>query len=101
MAAGGARGDSVRLSELMAAWSVAIDVGLAMPLETGLRVCSRSARLAQRLDLDLDAQRRVYYLALLRHIGCTADNHELAGLVGDERAFRAGLGTRDVSSSRA
>ena len=101
MTAAGPRGDSVRLSELMAAWSVAIDVGLAMPLETGLRVCSRACRLARRLGLDVDGQRGVYYLALLRHIGCTADNPELAGLLGDERAFRAGIGTRDVSSSRA
>jgi HD-GYP domain-containing protein (c-di-GMP phosphodiesterase class II) len=101
MTAAGPRGDSVRLSELMAAWSVAIDVGLAMPLETGLRVCCRACRLARRLGLDVDGQRGVYYLALLRHIGCTADNPELAGLLGDERAFRAGIGTRDVSSSRA
>ena len=49
----------------------------------------------------MDGQRRVYYLALLRHIGCTADNPELAGLLGDELAFRAGMGTRDVSSGRA
>jgi HD-GYP domain-containing protein (c-di-GMP phosphodiesterase class II)/DNA-binding CsgD family transcriptional regulator len=89
------------MSELLGAWSVAIDVALAMPLETGLRVCLRACRLARRLDLDVDGRRRVYYLALLRHIGCTADNPELAGLVGDEIAFRSGMGTRDVSSSRA
>jgi HD-GYP domain-containing protein (c-di-GMP phosphodiesterase class II) len=93
--------DSIRLSELMAAWSVAIDVGLATPMETGLRICSRAIRLAHRLDLDLGLQRRVYYLALLRHIGCTAENRELAAVVGDERTFRGGVGTRDLSSARA
>jgi HD-GYP domain-containing protein (c-di-GMP phosphodiesterase class II) len=93
--------DSVRLSELMAAWSVAIDVGQAAPLETGLRVCSRAVRLAQHTGADPGEQRRVYYLALLRHIGCTAANPELAGLLGDEQAFRAGFGTLDVSSARA
>ena len=41
-----------------------------------------------------------YYLALLRHIGCTAQNPELAGVVGDEMAFRRGMGGRDVSSGR-
>src|SRR4051794_41308884 len=92
--------DSVRLSELMAAWSVAIDVGMVMPLETGLRVCARSVRLAQRTGAGPEEQRRVYYLALLRHIGCTAANPELAGLLGDEQAFRAGMGTLDVSSAR-
>jgi HD-GYP domain-containing protein (c-di-GMP phosphodiesterase class II) len=98
---GHAARDSVRLSELMAAWSVAIDVGMVMPMEFGLRVCSRAVRLAEQMALDVATQRRVYYLALLRHIGCTAENTALAGYLGDERAFRAGLGTRDVSSSRA
>jgi HD-GYP domain-containing protein (c-di-GMP phosphodiesterase class II) len=93
--------DSVRLSELMAAWSIAIDVGQAAPLETGLRICSRAVRLAERAGAGPDEQRRVYYLALLRHIGCTAANPELAGLLGDENAFRAGMGTLDVSSARA
>src|SRR4051794_11881043 len=93
--------DSVRLSELMAAWSVAIDVGMVMPLETGLRVCARSVRLAQRAGADPAEQRRVYYLALLRHIGCTAANPELAALLGDEVVFRTGMGTLDVSSPRA
>src|SRR5687767_11580842 len=93
--------DSIRLSELLAAWSVAIDVGMVMPMEFGLRVCSRAVRLAAQMGLDVATQRRVYYLALLRHIGCTAENTALAGYLGDEREFRAGLGTRDVSSSRA
>jgi hypothetical protein len=29
----------------------------------------------------------MFYLALLRHIGCTTENHTLARLVGDEGAF--------------
>src|SRR4051794_18527327 len=93
--------DSVRLSELMAAWSVAIDVGMVMPLETGLRVCARSVRLAQRAGAGPEEQRRVYYLALLRHIGCTAANPQLAALLGGEQAFRAGMATLDVSPARA
>src|SRR5688572_22531935 len=92
--------DSIRLSELMAAWSVAIDVGMVVPMEFGLRVCSRAVRLAQSMQLDVPTQRRVYYLALLRHIGCTAENSALADYLGDERTFRAGLGTRDVSDAR-
>jgi HD-GYP domain-containing protein (c-di-GMP phosphodiesterase class II) len=93
--------DSIRLSELMAAWSMATDVGMVIPLESGLRVCSRAVRLAHRLGLDIAAQRRVYYLALLRHIGCTAENAELANYFGNELAFRSGVGTRDVSDGRA
>src|SRR3954451_13229849 len=92
---------SVRVPELMAAWSVAIDVRQAVPLEAGLRVCSGAARLAERTGASPAEQRRVYYLALLRHIGCTAPTPEWAGLLGDEQAFRAGFGTLDVSSARA
>jgi hypothetical protein len=102
MAAGiSASRDTVRLSELLAAWSVAIDVAMVMPLESGLRICSRAVRLAERMDLDVAVRRRVYYLALLRHIGCTAENVALAEYLGDEREFRAGVGTVDVSSGRA
>src|SRR3954451_8082709 len=102
MAAGPASArDGVRLSELLAAWSLAIDVGMAMPLETGLRVCSRAVRLAERMGSGPAEQRRVYYLALLRHIGCTAENPALAGVVGDELAFRAGLGGVDAPAARA
>jgi hypothetical protein len=94
-----ATSDSIRLSELTAAWSVAINVGMVMPMEFGLRVCSRAVRLAQRMDLDV-AQQRLLPGAPAPH---RVHRGELrAGrFLGDERTFRAGLGTRDVSDGGA
>jgi HD-GYP domain-containing protein (c-di-GMP phosphodiesterase class II) len=92
--------DAVRLSELMAAWSLGIDVAMSAPMETGLGICVVATRLAALAGADEDTQRRTYYLALLRHIGCTAGNQEFAAMVGDERAFRAGMRGIDPSAAR-
>jgi len=92
--------EDVRLAELMAAWSLAIDVAMASPLESGLRICLLATRLAEQLGAGPDELRRTYYLALLRHIGCTAASQEFADIVGDERAFRESIGGIDVSSTR-
>jgi hypothetical protein len=58
----------VRRSELLAAWSIGIDVGMAVPMETGLRVCLIATRLAQGASASPDELFRTNYLALLRHM---------------------------------
>jgi HD-GYP domain-containing protein (c-di-GMP phosphodiesterase class II) len=42
----------------------------------------------------------VYYLALLRHIGCTAGSDEIGRAVGDEIAMRGHMGTADFADPR-
>lgn len=80
----------MRLAELIAALSLAIDLGMGQPLEQALRTCLLSVRLAERLGLSQVERSEVYYVALLRFLGCTADAHETATIVGgDELAFRA------------
>jgi len=78
----------VRLAELMAALSVATDLGMGQPLETALSSCVVAIRLGEALGLDTDTMRDVFYQALLRYIGCNADTYLLAALVGDELALR-------------
>ena len=79
----------LRLAELIAALSLAIDLGLGLPQEHVLRQCRIALGLADRAGVD-DAERAaVYYTALLAWVGCTADSHELAAQFGDEIAFRA------------
>ena len=68
----------------MVALSLATDVGLGAPLGSGLRICLLSMRLAEAMNLLADQRRRVYYLALLRHIGCTVRSEDMANLLGDE-----------------
>lgn len=77
--------------------SLATDLAMGQPMESGLGTCLVATRLGETLGLDEDDLRDVYYLSLLQHIGCTVMNHELAAMVGDEIAMRAGAAAIDLS----
>lgn len=83
--------DSVQLAELVAAVSLVADHASGVPLEHGLRSCFLAQRLAERAGLDGEVCRDVFYVSLLRAIGCTSDAHEQAALFGDEIAARRDL----------
>ena len=85
----------IRLAELMAALSLATDLGMGQPMEYALCVCVLSVRLGEALGLSESELREVYYLALLRHIGCNVETYRMADLFGDELAFRADIATID------
>ena len=80
-----------RLVELVAALSLAADLGLGQAMEHGLRVCLIATRLAARLELDERARAEVYWVSLLAMVGCTADSFELRQIWGDDVALRAGM----------
>jgi HD-GYP domain-containing protein (c-di-GMP phosphodiesterase class II) len=83
---------SGRLVELPIALSLATDLGVGQPMEHGLRTCWLSMRAAEGLGLDAATRSSVYYVALLRFVGCTADASETALLAGgDEMAFNAAM----------
>jgi HD-GYP domain-containing protein (c-di-GMP phosphodiesterase class II) len=84
------RAATVRLSEVLAALSLASDVGHDQPLEKSLRNAVLAARLGMEVGLGREELSDAYYVALLRSMGCTANAHEAAALMGDDRAF-AGL----------
>lgn len=87
----------VRLAELMAALSVATDLGMGQPQETALRGCVVAMRLGESLHLDERTLRDIYYQSLLRYIGCNADTFAMAALLGDELAFRHDVAPLDPS----
>jgi hypothetical protein len=89
----------VRLAELVAAVSVATDISMCHPVETGLTTCVTATRLARRAGAGGDDLAAAYYLAL-DHIGCTAGNLSFATYVGDEMAFRESVGTADATEPR-
>jgi HD-GYP domain-containing protein (c-di-GMP phosphodiesterase class II) len=89
----------IRLAELMAALSLATDLGMGQPLEHALCSCVLSVRLGEALVLDEEELREVYYLALLHHIGCTADTYRMAALFGDELALRTEAAAVDTSQA--
>jgi HD-GYP domain-containing protein (c-di-GMP phosphodiesterase class II) len=81
----------LRAAELIGALSLATDLGVGEPLEHGLRTTVIGVRLAERLGLPEEGRRAVYYVALLRYAGCTAESHLDAALFGDEIAVRAAM----------
>jgi HD-GYP domain-containing protein (c-di-GMP phosphodiesterase class II) len=78
-----------RRAEILAALSLAIDLGLGQPMEHMLRSSLLATSLAGRLGLDERRQGVVFYANLMTWIGCHADSHELAYWFGDDIAFRA------------
>ncbi|WP_439379819.1 HD domain-containing phosphohydrolase [Amycolatopsis lexingtonensis] len=78
-----------RRAEVLAALSLAIDLGLGQPMEHMLRSALLATRLADRLGLDDKQRATTFYATLVAWIGCHADSHELARWFGDDIAFRA------------
>jgi hypothetical protein len=76
--------NGVRLAELCGATSLFTDMGTGQPAEHGLRTCLVALRLADALEMGVEARRDVYYVSLLRFLGCTADAHEVAATAGGE-----------------
>jgi len=74
----------LRLAELMAALSLATDLGMGQPLEQALRTCLIAIALAERMRLAKHEISEVFYVALLRFLGCTVDAHELAEIFGGD-----------------
>ena len=90
----------VRLAEVLAALSKAVDLGMGQPVETALRTCVVGMRLGGAAGFGSEDLRDTYYLALLRFIGCNAETHVLAALVGDELALRREFAAIDSGDPR-
>src|SRR5207253_10952844 len=84
----GDRDSGVALAELVAAFSLATDLGLGQPMEHVLRSWVIAARLGDHVGLEPDARGALYYVATLAWVGCVADTPELAAWFGDDIAFR-------------
>ncbi len=84
----GERDSGLRLAELVAAFSLATDLGLGQPMEHVLRSWVIAARLGDHLGVEIDAHRALYYVATLAWVGCVADTPEVAGWFGDDIALR-------------
>lgn len=90
----------LRLAEVVAALSLATDLGTGQPLEHALRTCLLSLELARRSGVAEDQLVDVYYLALLRFLGCTADAAETAAAAGgDDIGFIAAMGPAWMGST--
>ena len=74
--------DTVRAAEVAGTLCLATDLGMGIPFEHGLQTNLIASRLAQRLGVDRETERRVYYGSLLAHAGCTTYAHVSADVFG-------------------
>jgi HD-GYP domain-containing protein (c-di-GMP phosphodiesterase class II) len=82
------QGSGVRLAELIAAFSLATDLGMGQPMEHVLRSWLIAGRLGKRMALEAEARVGLYYVIALAWAGCVADTAEVATWFGDDLAFR-------------
>jgi HD-GYP domain-containing protein (c-di-GMP phosphodiesterase class II) len=92
--------DDLRLADLLAALSVATDLGMGQEPEKAVRTCLVATELAHAMDLPGPEARDVFYTALLKHLGCTAPSHETAWLLGDDLAGTPVAERTDVAKRR-
>jgi HD-GYP domain-containing protein (c-di-GMP phosphodiesterase class II) len=84
----GGEDSGVRLAELVAAFSLATDLGFGQPMEHVLRSWFIAGRIAERIGLETDAKQALYYVITLAMVGCVAETPELAEWFGDDIVFR-------------
>ena len=77
--------ERISAAEVIAALSLATDLSIGFDFEHGLRSTLVAVRLAERLDVDRETAAQSYYACLLQQVGCTADIHMRAKILGDTR----------------
>jgi HD-GYP domain-containing protein (c-di-GMP phosphodiesterase class II) len=75
------------VAEVVAVLSMATDLGLGLPMEHAVRTCLISMELGRRLGMSSAELGDLYYLTLLRMLGCTSGSAQYAYFFGDEVAF--------------
>ena len=86
------------MGELVATLALAQDNAFGQPLESQLRSCLLASWMAEEAGFDRASRDTVYWVALLRYIGCTGHAHEVATLFGDEIAIRAQTLVHDAAN---
>ena len=83
------RDSGVTLPELLAAFSLATDLGLGQPMEHLLRSWQIASRLGRHVGLPDEQQSTLFHVAMLSWVGCVADSPEVTASFGDDIAFRS------------
>ena len=85
---GPTRASTTRRTDLLAALSIAIDLGLGQPAEHVLRSAVIATRLADGLGLTRTQRDTTFDTTLVMWIGCHADSHEYIRWFGDDIAVK-------------
>jgi HD-GYP domain-containing protein (c-di-GMP phosphodiesterase class II) len=88
----------LRLGELVATLALAQDNAFGQPLESQLRSCLLATWMCEAAGFERPMRETVYWVALLRYIGCTGHAHEVATVFGNEIAIRAQTLVHDAAN---
>jgi HD-GYP domain-containing protein (c-di-GMP phosphodiesterase class II) len=73
----------------VATFALGQDNAFGQPLESQLRSCLLAMALSEEAGFDPELRDTVYWVALLRYLGCTGHAHEIATVFGDDIAVLA------------
>jgi HD-GYP domain-containing protein (c-di-GMP phosphodiesterase class II) len=90
----------VRKAEVIGLLALGQDNAFGQPLDSQFRSCLIAAGLADALELSPAERADVYWVALLRYVGCTGHAHEVALAFGDDVGTRARSAVMDLSNPR-
>jgi HD-GYP domain-containing protein (c-di-GMP phosphodiesterase class II) len=91
----------LRVAALVVGLSVASDFGRGLDDGQALRSCLGAQRIAEVVDLPSADRAALYWLTLLRFVGCTATATEMAAALGNELAVSAAFAAVDPRDLRA
>lgn len=84
--------DQSRLSEILGAFSYALDLTEGQPAGHSIRACWIGTQIAMALGLKGDELRDVYYAVLLKDLGCSSNAARVSEMfVGDDRKLKHGF----------
>ena len=81
--------EQLRLSEILGAFSYALDLTEGQPAGHSIRACWIGTQIAMALGMKGDALRDVYYAVLLKDLGCSSNAARVSKMfVGDDRQLK-------------
>src|ERR1700716_1906645 len=90
-----------RIAEIVGTLAMATDLGLGLPIEHAIRACLMSMEIGRRVGMAPVELSELYYLTLLRMLGCTSGSSDNAYFFGDEVAFGRDTQHLDYGDSSA
>jgi HD-GYP domain-containing protein (c-di-GMP phosphodiesterase class II) len=95
---GGGAATKGPLAEVAALFATSADFATGMPLDTTFRITGAALWLAAALKLPDSSRKDLYYLCLVRLMGCTVDSSRFAAAMGDELETSRRLAAADMRS---
>lgn len=90
----------IRLAEIVGLFALGQDNAFGQPMGAQLRGCLLACALSDELGQTAAERADVYWVALLRYVGCTGHAHEVASVFGDDVGTRARSVTKDFTNPR-